>query len=74
MKAAQGFVRDLGPRRVGGVYRDGYWGTTYTVLAIEPSTGDWRGWEITIRRQDGTVARHSTAWDPRRDRIIQQPA
>lgn len=73
----------IGPRKVGGVYYSGYWGTNYEVLAI-----DDEGCTITVRdlpldQQPATVQkslvdpthirRHFTAWDYRRDRVISQP-
>lgn len=57
----------IGPRKVGGVYRNGYWGMTYTVLAV---TAD----AITERDLDGPNAGrirvHRTAWD-KRDSVVE---
>lgn len=57
------------PRVVGGQYRCGYWGTEYTVLAIE---FDGRGWlkSITVHDDDGVIRTHCTMWDAKHDRVI----
>jgi len=54
--------RVVGPRVVGGRYRCGYWGTEYTVTAIEYLEG-WRGTSITYLWADGHSSTHGTAWD-----------
>jgi hypothetical protein len=60
----------IGPRKVGGWYYSGYWGQDYYVAAIEcPHSVPW----ITVYWQDGREATHSTAWDPRRDKILVEP-
>jgi hypothetical protein len=70
------FVEPMhGPQRVGGRYKCGYWQYEYTVLAIH-------GAQITCRQetagafpeQIGRVWSHMTAWDPRHDKVISQPA
>ncbi len=72
------------PRRVGGRYRCGYWGNEYTVLAFH-ERDDWRGRSITVCWVEHCtlhtppcvferIATHSTPWDPRRDRIVAEPA
>lgn len=55
------------PRVVGGRYLCGYWGTEYTVLAIEFE----RGWlkSVTVQDDDGTRT-HCTAWDIKHDRVV----
>ncbi|WP_433259271.1 hypothetical protein ACQPYK_49695 (plasmid) [Streptosporangium sp. CA-135522] len=62
----------LGPQRVGGRYRCGYWGMEYTVIAIneDPSTGCW---SITVQDDVGTRT-HCTPWAyGRGNRVISQP-
>jgi len=54
--------RVVGPRVVGGRYRCGYWGTEYTVTAIEYKD-DWRATSITCLWADGHTTSHSTHWD-----------
>jgi len=46
---------------VGKVYYCGYWQQTYTVLALVENTGDWRGWSVTCKWQDGHINSHSTS-------------
>ncbi|MER5728930.1 hypothetical protein ABT084_11425 [Streptomyces sp. NPDC002138] len=64
----------VGPRRTGGHYDHGTADTAYEVLAIDrgPRT-DWSTWQITARYTDGRTLTHTTAWDPRKDRIITHP-
>lgn len=68
----------IGPRHVGGRYSSGYWGDEYTVLAIDREPADGSLWSITeatdeeMRRNASRT--HCTAWDPRKDRVISQPA
>ena len=62
------------PRVVGGTYYCGYWRVQYTVLTIEPahclSSTCW-----TVRwADDGRITHHGTAWDGRRDRIVEVSA
>lgn len=64
------FAREIGPHKVGGRYYNGYWGQEYEVLSLETDTGDWRGWEITVRWEDGRTTSHCTAWEPKRDRVL----
>jgi hypothetical protein len=42
------------PRRVGGRYKDGYWGHEYMVIAIH-TFDDWRGRSITVRWEEPCV-------------------
>jgi hypothetical protein len=65
------------PRKAGGIYYTGYWGYYYQVVSIE--LDEW-GYlkNITVRTpaSDSSALRtwsHSTAWEPKRDRIIAQP-
>jgi hypothetical protein len=62
----------VGPQQIGGRYRSGYWGKEYTVESI---ARDARGApkSMTIRWEDGDVTTHQTAWDRKRDKVIQQP-
>jgi len=69
---AAAFARELGPRQVGCIYHDHRWNDTYEVLAISDEPMDWMPWSITIRKSDGSVRTHCTAWDER-DRVIEQP-
>lgn len=64
-------ARIVGPQRVGGRYFCGYWRQAYTVLAIEPNG---RGVSITSAWDDGSVTTHCTAWDARRDKVIETNA
>lgn len=57
----------IGPRKVGGRYRNGYWGKTYTVTAIETAGTSW---SMTVRWEDGHSTTHCTAWDSRRDSVL----
>ncbi len=78
---------DNDPRKVGGVYRDGYWGDMYEVLGFVEHD-DWRSRSIRVRwdvqcglhpegcalTREGRMGEHSTAWEPRWDRVISEPA
>ncbi|MER7848336.1 hypothetical protein ABTZ03_30870 [Kitasatospora sp. NPDC096077] len=68
-------ARLIGPQRVGGFYRSGYWGDVYEVLAIDPGPyKGWPAWEISVRTLGETqIRRHSTAWDHNRDQVVAQP-
>jgi hypothetical protein len=61
----------VGPRKIGGRYLCGYWGSEYTVTAIEYKD-DWRGTSITCLWADGHSSTHGTAWD-KDDRVIERP-
>ncbi|MFD8597484.1 hypothetical protein ACFV1L_21020 [Kitasatospora sp. NPDC059646] len=68
-------ARQIGPRRVGGIYRSGYSGAVYEVLAVDPGprTGTWPVWQITVRILGGTRAiEHCTGWEDR-DRVLAEP-
>ncbi|MFR9753983.1 hypothetical protein ACL02S_23490 [Nocardia sp. 004] len=65
-------MEQIGPRRVGGVYRSGYWEKEYTVLDVEPAAFDMP-WAITVLFEDGIRRRHHTAWNAR-DSIVCQPS
>ena len=67
------YAREIGPRRVGGRYYCGYWRQEYEVLAIHHGAPVW-GWLISVRWDDGRITHHATAWDPRYDSVISQPA
>src|SRR5919199_3695574 len=71
------------PRRVGGRYRDGYWGHEYTVVAIH-DFDDWRGRSISVRWEEPCAwhplpcvhvqtVTHGTPWEWGRDRVIADP-
>lgn len=78
----------LGPRMVGGVYRNAYWSDTYQVTSVvcgyryvtrkywgadEPVTElDSVGVYLECKWSDGHTTRHCTSWDER-DTIISQP-
>jgi hypothetical protein len=64
------FAKSVGPRVVGGVYFDSYWGSEYTVDAIDVDASGWMR-SITVTDSEGTRS-HCTCWD-RRDRVISQP-
>ncbi|MFE3601359.1 hypothetical protein [Streptomyces sp. NPDC059142] len=67
----------VGPRRVGGRYRGGSNGPAYEVLDIKRDHpfGPRSSWQITVRwLADGRTASHCTAWDDRRDSVIEQPS
>jgi hypothetical protein len=61
-------LKRLGPREVGTKYFNGYWRKIYTVESIEWIEDEL--WEITCRDEMGTRYRHSTAWDYKRDRVV----
>lgn len=60
----------IGPRKVGGRYYNGYSGQEYEVLNIETGRPTWPVWLITVRWADGHTTSHCTAWDPKRDRVL----
>lgn len=61
---------EIGPRRVGGRYWDGYWGQAYKVLDIKIDIPRER-WSMTVQWDDGRISTHATAWDPAGgDRIL----
>lgn len=55
----------IGPRVVGGRYRSAYWGTEYTVLAIDTSATTPT---FTVQDDHG-IRTHSTAW-AKRDEVL----
>jgi hypothetical protein len=61
------------PRVVGGTYSSGYWNEQYQVLAVEPDHCYTGATCWTVRWADGRTTHHSTAWDWRRDRVIDAP-
>jgi predicted DNA-binding transcriptional regulator YafY len=66
--------RVLGPRRPGGKYRSGYTGKTYEVVEVNFDERYEDGSPyILVRDEDGSEREHSTAWDPKRDKIISEP-
>lgn len=68
--------RGLGPRKVGGRYLCGYWKEEYEVVAVDTKSGPAGcSWSVTVRTVGEDETRtHCTPWDPRRDRIISEPA
>ncbi|MGW2547117.1 hypothetical protein ACWC5I_41145 [Kitasatospora sp. NPDC001574] len=68
-------ARAIGPRRVGGVYRAGYSGALYEVLAIEPGPRNaWPTWQMAVRTVgESELRRHCTEWDAERDQVVSQP-
>ncbi|MGW4806394.1 hypothetical protein [Kitasatospora sp. NPDC004272] len=58
-------AREIGPRRVGGLYRTGPFDPVYEVLAIDPGPRtEWPTWQITVRTLGETRIRtHCTAWE-----------
>ncbi|WP_404870971.1 hypothetical protein ACI1MP_37605 (plasmid) [Kitasatospora griseola] len=64
----------IGPRRVGGIYRSGYSGAVYEVVAVDPGPRtEWPIWQITTRILGATIAvRHCTAWEDR-DQVLAEP-
>lgn len=58
--------------KVGKTYYCGYWGQTYEVLDYTENTGDWRGWSVTCKWQDGRVNSHCTTLDVRQDFEVMQ--
>jgi hypothetical protein len=71
-EACSGCRSAIGPRQVGGRYHCGYWGEDYTVEAIDVHDSLLGGWAMTVRWADGHRTRHCTAWEARRDRIIEE--
>ena len=67
-------ARQIGPRRVGGIYRS-HTGDVYEVLELDrgPRKTWPLTWQITVRTMGSTqVRRHHTAWDER-DRVLVEP-
>lgn len=67
-------AENIGPRKVGGRYRNHYWDQAYTVVAIDPGPREgWPVWQITVLN-DGADApvSHCTAWDER-DEVLAEP-
>jgi hypothetical protein len=64
----------IGPRQVGGIYRNGYSSDVYEVLAIEPGPRDtWPTWRIFVRTLGtDTVRQHCTGWEDR-DQVLAEP-
>jgi hypothetical protein len=63
----------IGPRKIGGVYYNGYWRKSYTVMAFgrHPRQGIV---SITVQWDDGTETTHCTAWNPDRDVVVAEPS
>jgi hypothetical protein len=68
-------ARQIGPRRVGGIYRSGGSGDVYQVLDIQPGPRpSWPIWQITVQYLDISEARtHCTAWNERHDQVVAEP-
>ncbi|MFJ2781556.1 hypothetical protein [Kitasatospora sp. NPDC087315] len=58
-------ARQIGPRRVGGLYRTSPFDPVYEVLAVDPGPrAEWPTWQITVRTLGETRIRtHCTAWE-----------
>jgi hypothetical protein len=74
----QWHARAYGPQVPGGAYRNGYWGTEYTVEAMwSDRAGGWQHAPfIRCRDADGAVREHCTPWDyhpVNGDRVVRQP-
>jgi hypothetical protein len=60
----------LGPQQVGGIYRSGYWGDVYEVLAIRTESP----WQITVRTLgESRIRSHCAGWDYRWDKVLAEP-
>lgn len=51
----------------GKTYYNGYWQKTYKVLDYTENTGDWRGWAVVCKWDDGEINSHCTSLDMRYD-------
>ena len=60
------------PRMVGGRYYCAYWQETYTVLAMWSDL--YRTTWLAVQWEHNGPTVHCTAWDGKRDRIIEQGA
>ena len=61
----------FGPRKPGGKYKSGYSGEVYEVLDTFLSPTGFP--MIMVRGEDGFTRTHSTAWNPKRDKVISEP-
>ncbi len=63
----------IGPRKVGTVWKERHGGPTVEVLAIDRDPAGWMLWSITEVDLDGSQKgmrrTHCTAWDPR-DQVV----
>ncbi len=60
--------RDIGPRKIDGVYLSGYWRTRYTVKEINITDDRW---DMKVAwNDDGSESIHCTAWDYKRDKVL----
>ncbi|MFJ1796544.1 hypothetical protein [Kitasatospora griseola] len=68
-------AREIGPRQVGGIYRGGYSGAVYEVVAIDPGPrAEWPTWRITVRTLGATrTTWHCVGWDHSRDQVVAEP-
>lgn len=72
----------IGPRRVGGIYRNAYWNEVYRVLDIQKGPGKTGSqlWQIKVEPLNPTGPYnvgprwHSTAWTYGKDQVLQQPS
>jgi len=60
----------IGPRRPGGRYKNSY-GEEYEVIDVYVNDDDQV--RIVVRGEDGKIREHSTAWDPKRDKVVKEP-
>ena len=58
-------ARQIGPRRVGGLYRTSPFDPAYEVLAVEAGPrAEWPTWQITVRTLgEARIRTHCTAWE-----------
>ena len=63
----------MDPRQLGGRYFSGYWRQAYTVLKIDDHgpLGETTYW--LVEWDDGTLTNHCTPWDPKRDKVLEEP-
>jgi hypothetical protein len=61
------FAQQIGPRKPGVRYLDGYHGRVYKVVSIDILA---HGWWMVVRRPDGSTTGHCTPWNPERDKVI----
>ncbi|MEE1821233.1 hypothetical protein PUR61_03320 [Streptomyces sp. BE20] len=58
-------ARQIGPRRVGGLYRATRFDPVYEVLAVDPGPRtEWPIWQITVRTLgESRIRTHCAAWE-----------
>ena len=59
---------DKNPKyEIGKTYYCGYWQQSYEVLDYTENTGDWRGWSVTCKWDDGHINDHCTSLNNKYD-------